>query len=370
MKRIIVRSPNWVGDQILAYPFFYYLRQSYPDAWITVVCVSWVESIQYRNLVNEVLVLPRGDQSTWKGSWELMQRARKQLRARTQGWDLGFILPQSFSSAWIFTGVKIRKKIGYRGDGRRYLLHRSAPAPVGSRAQTYLELLNLAGVPGEKKRRDALSFFPQLSNSELQGLQQSETIPGELPGFDFARAWTDSGQLPVPAEPFWILAPGSMAESRRWGIERFGELAVRIAKETGWSGFVVGGPQEAPLAQRLVNWPGARLKDWTAQGGVAVLAQAFSRARFTVANDSGLAHVAALCGSPTCIVWGAGDPKVTAPLGPGRVRTLFSSPECWPCAQNICRLEGDQKLACLRGTSVERVWEEIRIGLLQSEVRK
>ena len=58
-KKILVRSPNWIGDQVLAYPFFYWLRRTYPHARITAACVSWVKSVQFMDCVDEVLVLPR-----------------------------------------------------------------------------------------------------------------------------------------------------------------------------------------------------------------------------------------------------------------------------------------------------------------------
>ena len=41
---------------MLAYPFFYFLRRAFPTARIRVVCVPWVSSIQFLDLVNEAAV--------------------------------------------------------------------------------------------------------------------------------------------------------------------------------------------------------------------------------------------------------------------------------------------------------------------------
>ena len=30
-QKILIRAPNWIGDQILAYPCFQYLRAGYPS---------------------------------------------------------------------------------------------------------------------------------------------------------------------------------------------------------------------------------------------------------------------------------------------------------------------------------------------------
>jgi ADP-heptose:LPS heptosyltransferase len=178
--------------------------------------------------------------------------------------------------------------------------------------------------------------------------------------FEPEKSWPSAEPLKPPVDgPYWVLAPGSTAESRRWPMESFAALARRISSETGWPGVVVGGPSEAPIAARLCEIQELHLKDFTAQGSVASLWPVFSGAKFTLSNDSGLAHVASICGSPVQIVWGAGDPKRTEPLGPGRVRVLFNPVDCWPCERNSCSRPEGQKLACIRGIDPENVWEEL-----------
>jgi len=92
---------------------------------------------------------------------------------------------------------------------------------------------------------------------------------------------------------------------------------------------------------------------------VAAYWQIFRQARFTVSNDSGLAHVAALCGAPVYMVCGAGDPRKTRPLGPGPVRILYHPVDCWPCEKNVCHQPQERTIACLRGIQPEAVWKEI-----------
>lgn len=371
-KRIVVRAPNWIGDQVLAYPFFYSLRRAYPDAEITAVCVAWVESMQYRKQVDAVIELPRAVDTTLGARIRALNAAVEILRARSpQGWDLGFVLPPSFSGAWMFFRAGVACRVGYRGDGRSPLLT-LAPRPRGSstgrlhRAQEYLDLLGFAD-PQIKAGPGAQAFWPQQPNRELAEFKETELQPGVIQRFDYKHEWALKAALDPPREKYWILAPGSMAESRRWGLDQFVKLATIVHRETGLKGLIVGGPTEAPLAQQLIEHRGLGLADWTAQGAVPGLSLLFENAQFTVANDSGLAHVASLCGSPTCIVWGAGNPRHTSPLGPGRVRTVLSSPECWPCEKNVCSLEGDRRLQCLKQIGPEQVWEQIRDGLLTRE---
>ena len=177
--------------------------------------------------------------------------------------------------------------------------------------------------------------------------------------FDAERAWPVDPPIASPISDYWVLAPGSMASSRRWPVERFAVLARHIAHTTGLTGLVVGGKAEAIVARQLCQDPGLALIDCTARGAVAAYWQIFRQARFTVSNDSGLAHVAALCGSSVYIVWGAGDPRKTQPLGPGPVRILHHLVDCWSCEKNVCHQPQKRTIACLRGIQPEAVWKEI-----------
>jgi ADP-heptose:LPS heptosyltransferase len=140
-------------------------------------------------------------------------------------------------------------------------------------------------------------------------------------------------------------------------------LAKKISHEKGWTGVIVGGAAEGNLASILMEDDSLNLLDWTGRGSVTSYWKVFQRARFSVCNDSGLAHVASLCGSPVQVIWGAGDPKRTEPLGPGRVRILFNPIDCWPCESNYCNQIEARKMECLKGIFPDAVWEEIQSGI-------
>lgn len=368
--QILIRSPNWIGDQILAFPFFYYLRKAYPSARIVVACVQWVEAIQYRHLVDEVFVLPRPARGTLSERFSLIEEAAQKLR-KLGDWDLGITLPNSFSSAWLFyrSGVKVRR--GYGTDFRSFLLNQRVrwnAASATHRVQAYVDLLPETARPvGDKGEvRDFWGIPPE--NDLDPG------IPGELSEFPSLKAWPaatgeDLIEPPEAAkEGYWVLAPGSQAESRSWSVEGFAWLAKRIWDEMKIPGIVVGGPKEAPMAVHLCEDGDLHLYDRCARGSVAGLWSLFKNARFTISNDSGLAHLASLCGSPVHIVWGAGDPRRTKPIGPGLVHVTANPVDCWPCERNSCPLELERKLLCLRGLKPETVWEDFRNWLEQEKI--
>lgn len=342
-QRILVRAPNWIGDQVLAYPFFHYLRQAYPTAHVTSVCMPWVASLQFRHLVDDVYVLPPPAKPSWQARFQALEDSARHLR--TQGpWALGICLPNAWSAAWLLLRAGVQQRRGYATDGRRWLLHQALRWDVQAtrhRADAYVHLL-----PEDVRPTHTVQDF----------WQHGTAAPVS---FQAASAWPDTPCLPPPAWPYWVLAPGSMARSRCWPAASFVDLAQRIAQRTGWPGLVVGGPNEAALAERLCQSAATRLTDWTGRGPVAAYGSVFRQAQFTVSNDSGLAHVAALCGSPVHIVWGAGDPRITLPIGPGRVSLSMHPVPCWPCARNTCTQPEERQFACLTGIPPARVWQAL-----------
>ena len=359
-KTILVRAPNWIGDQVMTYPFFHWLRASFPKARIVSVCMPWVSSIQYRNLIDDVFVLPRPPGVEEKSDkkkpkfllkFDALEQAGRDLKNRGP-WDLGISLPNSFSAAWLLWRAGCRVRRGYPGDARSLLLTERISHKGHSethRAESYQQLLC------RELSRPAKQFW---GNPPVDDLDPG--VPGVVPAFDPASAWPGSSPVAPPPGNYWVLAPGAVAESRRWPVERFLALADLIISATGYPGVVVGGPGEAALGVRLaegVRRPGMLL-DKTAQGAVSSLWKIFRNARFTIANDSGLAHVAALCGSPVQIIWGAGDPKRTLPIGPGKVNLSLNPVPCWPCERNVCSKEGAAKIQCLRGIQPEQVWAD------------
>lgn len=361
-ESILVRAPNWIGDQVMAFPFFYYLRKAFPRARIGVACAPWVEEIQFRDLVDDVLPMSRPRQAGLLGRLSSLEDSAGRFRA-LGFWDLGITLPDSLSAAWLLFRSRAAIRRGYDSDGRSFLLTERLPhshCRGVHRAQAYLDLL-----PEEvRPSRPALGFWRVPAESDLD-----PDVPGELERFDAGKSWPAFEPLEPPEGNYWVLAPGSQAVSRRWPVERFAALATLVEEGTGWPGVIVGGAAEAVLADALRRCTSARLLDRTARGPIPVLSRIFSQARFVVSNDSGLAHVAALCGAPVQIAWGAGNPPRTRPLGPGRVRISMQPVECWPCERNTCSLPGSRQVECLTGIQPEAVWKEIQNGLIARDTQ-
>ena len=326
--------------------------------------MPWVGDLQFRDLVDDVVVLPRPASSKIGDKFRALQDGAAELRAYAEkhgAWDIGYSLPNSFSAAFLLWRSGVKARIGYEVDGRGILLNegRRWNADAGRhRAQAYVDLL----APSQRPKRPVRDFWGLHPENDLD-----PGVPGELKNFDVARFWPKADTLEPSPGPYWVLSPGATAESRRWPPEFFIRLAQQVFESTGMVGYIVGGPAEAVMAQELMEKVNdddvVRLIDVTASCSVPGLWKLFRGSNFTVCNESGLAHVAALCGAFVQIVCGAADPMRTCPLGPGRVQVAVNPVECWPCERNTCMQPPAQKIQCLRGIRPSTVWEEIQRGV-------
>src|SRR5205823_8687800 len=118
-----------------------------------------------------------------------------------------------------------------------------------------------------------------------------------------------------------------------WPIDRYIRLTEMLLNQSDCYVVLVGSrDQVSQLSrigrlqgddQRLVNLGGRT--DWS--GLVAVL----RRADLVIANNSGIAHLAAACGRPTLAIYsGSHQPREWGPRGQ-TVRTITAVVSCSPC---------------------------------------
>jgi ADP-heptose:LPS heptosyltransferase len=164
-------------------------------------------------------------------------------------------------------------------------------------------------------------------------------------------------RLPVaPAEGFGVggatlvIAPGSKSgemRAKRWhGFARLAELFDDVA--------VVGtGEDLRTSAGATLKFPShARL--FIDQLTLSETAQVLAAAGVVVANDSGLAHIAAAVGTPTVMIFGPTPHETLGRLAPN-VEVVRAGLDCEPCWFGARFRACDARLACLGDITVERV---------------
>jgi len=129
-----------------------------------------------------------------------------------------------------------------------------------------------------------------------------------------ADAWCTRQGLSGDDPPIVTLSPGAVGEGKAWPPGHYAELARALVKD-GMSVWVLGGPNEKPIAQQIMSVAGNHVRDLTGEDlRNAILALAC--ADVSVTNDSGLMHVSAAIGTPTVAIFGPTSPWHWKPLNP------------------------------------------------------
>lgn len=160
---------------------------------------------------------------------------------------------------------------------------------------------------------------------------------------------------------FIALHPGGSAAEifKRWPEALFSELGRRLVG-SGWPVVLVGGTGEEALGTRLAAAIGKDVTDLTGRLDLAGTARVLARAKSLVANDSGLAHLAAAVGTPVVALFGPTSDARYAPVGVLPARVVTAPVPCRPCyvaprrEPFSCRFEREK--ACLEEIPAERVF--------------
>ncbi|HEX9902047.1 MAG TPA: lipopolysaccharide heptosyltransferase II [Acidobacteriota bacterium] len=326
--KFLVRTPNWIGDAVLARPALESLRRNYPESEIWLLAKDWVKELfEMDGLSNGVL--PLGD---IRGPRAFARLAR---RLKEQRFDAGLLLTNSFASALLFTLARIPERWGYRRDGRGPFLTRSVPVPEleppKHQVHYYLDLLKGLGLSVA-----APALRMSLPEKENRAARQSL----QALGLNLKR-------------PLVILNPGAAyGPAKRWPAERFADLGALLQQKKKAEIIITGSSGEedlaAGIASRLPRPP-------TVLAGRTSLRQLLGligQARLFVTNDTGPMHLANVLSVPVVALFGPTDPVVTGPFHPPAV-VLKKEAACWPCLYRKCPYDH----RCLANIKTEEVLE-------------
>lgn len=143
--------------------------------------------------------------------------------------------------------------------------------------------------------------------------------------------------------PFVLLHPGASCPARRYPVERFAEVARRLARSLGWPVLVTGSEREQEIGSRLSELAGPATISLVGETTIAELAALIARATVLITNNTLPMHLADAVGTPAVILFaGTEREEQWQPRGT-RARLLRRPTPCHPCY----RFECPYGLACL-----------------------
>jgi heptosyltransferase-2 len=189
-------------------------------------------------------------------------------------------------------------------------------------------------------RMGALALLPDEKLPTQWPLPELRVPDDEVAAWRAARGLSDG-------QPVVAFAPGAVGKGKAWPVEHYAALARELTKD-GLSVWVLGGPNETPLAAQIAAAGGEHVRDLTGHDlRNAILALAAADAAVT--NDSGLMHVAAAIGTTTIAIFGPTSPWHWAPLNP--IAAILEPPGD-EAAKERARREGNPAVAHRRTADV------------------
>ena len=173
-----------------------------------------------------------------------------------------------------------------------------------------------------------------------------EPVGGVLPAGWDASPWIKQSSAVASLDDQWsgaedfaegrcvVVHPGSGSARKCWPALSWLAL-IRDLVGQGYKVMVLEGEADGP-AVTAITTAMSRQMVWVVRGrSLAEVARLFADASGVIANDSGIAHLAAGLGVPTVAIFGPTDPAVWRPRGP-IVRVCGGTPGAsWPHAGRV-----------------------------------
>ncbi len=330
---LAVRLPNWLGDLVLAGRAVDALAARFADHDLVLLGRPFAPA----------LAAAHWPQARWLAApasglaWLTAVPALAALGARTI-----LTFPPSLSARLHAACAGIPERAGLAHEEGGFLLTRTAPRGArGTRhlEDEYLDVVRTLGADPLPRRPWTLA--PNASGSATTALAAAGLDPGA-----------------VGTGPCLVVAPGARyGPAKRWAPERFAATAAAWAEAQPAPSrahvLLVGGGEdrEEVAAVRAAAATGpAHVVALAGGTDLPALAGLLAGADAVLANDSGVAHLAAALGRPTVVIFGSTDPRWTAPRG-AAVRVLAEPPRCAPCFRPDCAVA--ERYRCLRAVRVE-----------------
>lgn len=117
MNKIIIRTPNFIGDTINTTPCLELVKKEYPEAEIILVGPDFIREIfKYDPRITEYITFPLSEKKKLSTQFNIIRKLRKQKG------DLGIIFVNTLISALLFKLGGVKCNIGYNKESRGFLL--------------------------------------------------------------------------------------------------------------------------------------------------------------------------------------------------------------------------------------------------------
>jgi ADP-heptose:LPS heptosyltransferase len=297
LSNVLFLAEGQLGDLLLLTPAIRGLKESFPEATISVLVVERRDSGGPRGVQGELLV-PGKDTilSNNPHISHIYCVRRDYLRhlsgLRRLGAELAVLrfireknydtvistFPEDRFALWaLLSGAKVRVGQKHRGFGWVYNHAPEAGKKERGVLEYYCDLVRLVGAT---MYGVGTSFYPSEEGNEwVENRLREHDLPRET--------------------PFIVVHPGATGDYKVWPPDRFAELIRRLQESTGIPVVLCGGPQDTDAIESVRLNLSHPVIVMNTSAKVERLGALLQRATLCISNDSGPRHLAVAVGTPS-----------------------------------------------------------------------
>jgi heptosyltransferase-2 len=336
-RRILIIKWSALGDVVIASAIMEDIARAFPQAEIHLNtlpnCVGLFAHDPRFAQVFAIDIRHKG--ARWRNTLAWLRRVR------AGRYDLVIDLQNSDRSRLLLALLALLPGAPRRRAGNRTgFPYTDGPAAVPGDAHVFDKMRAILATLGVPARTDHPVFHPGAESRERVALLRR------------AHGLEDGAYV--------VLLPGSQAGGRlkRWGTERYAELA-RCLHQAGVPKVVlVGGPDEVDVCRQIAA-VGDYMLDLNGVPGLLEIAPLCAGAAAIIGNDTGTAHFAAGAGRPLLVLCGPTDPRRVKPIGSHALAVQAELP-CRNCYGKTCAIADTH--ACMR--AITPAWVAARLPAL------
>jgi ADP-heptose:LPS heptosyltransferase len=317
-KKILLLNliPDTIGDNILLTPLPRIIKFNFPNSRVDLTISEGNKELFLHNpyidnliMFSELKDISKKKSKISKITKYFLMISHNISKLKKIKYDLGYILLPNFPLNVVLpklAGIKQLIGFSYSGSILDFLLDKKITYRGIKETQDY-------------ERHFIESYFDLLRLTNLNWKKGDEVCELFLSLNELKEAENLLKNYKLEKQNYVCFQSGSKHNS--WPVSRFRELAEKIIKKTklkivlhGSKGEYETNEKIAKISDRIINLSGLSLREKAAN---------FHYAKFSVCNDSGLAHMSSAVGVKTIVLFGPHSPKHCSPKGKGKVYEIY-----------------------------------------------
>lgn len=155
-------------------------------------------------------------------------------------------------------------------------------------------------ITGKEEQKLSLARYFLIKTAEFLDIEIGDELKEQSYGYlPLKEQWINEAEKLFPwlkSHSFVVVHPGSGGLEKRWKLENFLRL-VDFFVEKKLGGIFVTGPAEEEYRPMLSTYKWPERWGWVHAPRLSLICGLLSRSQLYIGNDSGITHLAALCGS-------------------------------------------------------------------------